>query len=386
MRILQFQYYDKADSWQLEPVEFGDLSLLVGVSGVGKTKTLRAISNVAEIAHGTSGNGVAWEIKFRTDDGVECDWQGEFENLGSARDISDYFKGSSHNIDKDEIQNDPPIIISESLFVDGQQIVRRNENEIVFRERPTLRLSPNESVISLLKQEDDIAPIHRSFRRIVIAKSLTGGKIVNFNKLAEKYCSLSEIQNSDLDTLLKLALLNRCESKVFEEIKSKFISIFPQVEDVKTEILASLSQEDVSLEVTQFPFFQVKEKNVDRWILPWELANGMLKSLGVISDLYLLPAGSVVLIDEIENSLGINCIDAIGDLLSAKRDIQMIVTSHHPYIINTIDMKHWKILTRRGAVVRIRGAKDFERLSKKSMHDNFTRLLEIDEIVQGVEE
>jgi predicted ATPase len=182
---------------------------------------------------------------------------------------------------------------------------------------------------------------------------------------------------------LKLALLNEHEPQIFEEIKDKFITVFPHVEDVKVE---TLSQEDLPFDITLFPFFQVKEKNIDRWILPWELASGMLKSLGIISDIYLLPPGSVLLIDELENSLGVNCIDAIGDLLSAKQEIQLIVTSHHPYIINTIDMKYWKILTRHGAVVRIRNARDFERLSKKSMHDNFTRLLEIDEITQGVED
>ncbi len=37
---------------QLEPVEFGDLNLLVGVYGVGKTQFLKAIMNLTKIANG----------------------------------------------------------------------------------------------------------------------------------------------------------------------------------------------------------------------------------------------------------------------------------------------------------------------------------------------
>lgn len=379
MKIHEFSYRDNATSWELEPVVFEDLNLLVGVSGVGKTMTLKAITSLIDISDGESANGVEWTITFTDEVDRECVWKGKFSNFGLERELRNYF---TRVIKDDDEAPELPTLLYEEIVVDGKEIARRNESDIVFKSQPTLKLSPNESIVKLLKEEADIAPIHKSFTRIVWSRDFRGGRIVEFDKLLEKYKSLEEIQDANLDTFLKLALLKEHEPRIFEEIKDIFINIFPHVEDIKID---TISQCDLPLQIAEFPFFQVKEKNVERWFYPWELANGMLKTLSVVSDLYLLPLRSVVLIDEFENSLGVNCIDAVGDFLSQNRDIQLIVTSHHPYIINTINMDYWKILTRRGGVVRVRRAEDFERLAKKSLHDNFTRLLEIDEIVQGVD-
>lgn len=381
MKITKFSFKDNANSWQIDQFDLGNLNLLVGVSGVGKTMTLSAINSLSRIANGASVNGVEWNVSFLTDEGIPCLWQGKFENLGIEKDIIGYFENPTEKDDEVDSEENSPKVVFEILEINNQEIIKRDEKNIFFRENPTIKLSPNESAISLLKQEEDIRPVFHSLKKIERSKAMNSGRIVDFNKLLIKYSNLESIQNSGFDFFLKIALTQRNVPEVFEKIKRSFISIFPHVEDVKTE---SLNQPELPLQVSQFPFFQVKEKNIDRWILPWELANGMLKSLSVISDMYLSSPKSVLLIDEFENSLGVNCIDAIGDLLSQSTELQIIVTSHHPYIINTIDMQYWKILTRFGGNVRVREAKDFERLSKQSLHDNFSRLLEIDEITQGV--
>jgi AAA15 family ATPase/GTPase len=384
MKITKFRFADHANSWQVDKFDLGNLNLLVGVSGVGKTMTLTAISYLSRIANGSSINGIEWDVAFTTDEGVDCNWQGKFENLGVEKDIVGYFSNPTEKEEDDDtdVDEDAPKVISETLEANGKQIIRRDESNIYFQGSPTIKLSPTESVIKLLNQEDDIRPIFQSLKKIIRSSPKIGGRIVDFQKTLAKYPTLEAIQNSDFDFFLKIALTNKNVPSVFRKIKEDFIRIFPQIEDVKIE---PINQADLPLQVSQFPFFQIKEKNVDKWILPWELASGMLKSLSVISNMYLLPSNSILLIDELENSLGVNCIDAIGNLLLHKHNLQIIVTSHHPYIINTIDLKYWKILTRKGGVVRVRESKDFERLSKQSLHDNFSRLLEIDEIIQGVE-
>lgn len=382
MKITKFKFADSANSWQVDTFDLGNLNLLVGVSGVGKTMTLTAISSLERISNGVSINGVEWDATFTTDEGINCRWQGKFENLGLEKDIIEYFANPSEKDDKDDVEKNAPKILLEILEINGQVVIQRDEGNIYFHEEPTIKLSPTESAIKLLNQEDEIRPIFQSLNKIVRSTAKFGGRIVDFQKTLAKYPNLEDIQNSGVDYFLKIALASRNAPSIFQKIKENFINIFPHIEEVRIE---PINQAEIPMEVSQFPFFQVKEKNIDKWILPWELANGMLKTLSVISDMYLLPSNSVVLIDELENSLGVNCIDAIGDLLSQKHNLQIIVTSHHPYIINTIDMKYWKILTRRGGIVHVRESKDFERLSKQSLHDNFSRLLEIDEIIQGVE-
>ena len=69
MKILELAYEDKATGWKLNPVQFSDLNLLVGVSGVGKTKILKAILNIKKIVEGESLYSVKWSIDFLTNDG-----------------------------------------------------------------------------------------------------------------------------------------------------------------------------------------------------------------------------------------------------------------------------------------------------------------------------
>jgi predicted ATPase len=80
MKIKKLWYYDDEYKWKLESVDFlANLNLLVGISGAGKTRILRAIRNLRSIANGASLNGVAWNVCFLTDDGREYFWKGKFE-------------------------------------------------------------------------------------------------------------------------------------------------------------------------------------------------------------------------------------------------------------------------------------------------------------------
>jgi Fe-S cluster assembly ATPase SufC len=101
-----------------------------------------------------------------------------------------------------------------------------------------------------------------------------------------------------------------------------------------------------------------------------------------ISQLYLSAEGTIILIDEFENSLGVNCIDTVSNLLLENRDLQFIITSHHPYIINKIGMEHWKIVTRRGGVVTVKDASHFN--LGKSSHQAFMQLINLDAYSEGI--
>jgi hypothetical protein len=63
--------------------------------------------------------------------------------------------------------------------------------------------------------------------------------------------------------------------------------------------------------------------------------------------------------------------------------MQFILTSHHPYIINNIDLTDWKIVTRKGGIVRV---KDAEQLHLgRSKHQAFIQLMNLDEYREGIE-
>ncbi len=141
MKILNLQYEDKALKWSLEKANFENLTLLVGASGVGKTQILNSIMKLKAIADGKSISGIKWNIEFLTLSNELYTWSGEFENKGDV-DFSDD--------DDDDIKRNKPSIISESLSLNGKEIINRNSESIYFNEVKTVKLPNQQSIIYLL--------------------------------------------------------------------------------------------------------------------------------------------------------------------------------------------------------------------------------------------
>ncbi|MEG4801493.1 ATP-binding protein [Microcoleus sp. ARI1-B5] len=371
MRIKKVAFWDNVLEWRFEPIYFSNLALLVGVSGVGKTQILKGISRLKEIANGASLNGLAWDITFSTiDDDVEYQWQGEFETKKNPVIIPNQ-EDEAHNCR----------IVREHLSRNGDIIIERTPTEIKFKGNITPKLSPFQSAVQILNQEEDISPVHQDFNKITYSGNLSS--VNEFYDIPIRLIStilrsdilLEQVKSSNLPIQVKIALIYR-NSNIFNELKRAFIEAFPQVEDIKIEPV-----EDDDSSFTSFPI-QIKEKNVNNWISQDNISSGMLKTLILISELYLLPEGTVILIDEFENSLGINCIDVVTDLIVENRNIQFILTSHHPYIINNISMEYWKIVTRKGGVVTVTDAKDLN--LGKSRHQAFTQLINLEEYSEGI--
>ena len=149
MKIKKVAFWDNLREWRVEPICFSNLALLVGVSGVGKTKILEGILSLQKIANGVSLNGLAWDITFSTVndvDDVEYRWQGEFES-----------KKNLPIILNEEDETNEFRIVREYLLREGNVIIERTPNEIIFKGNTTPKLSPFQSVVEILNQEDDIS-------------------------------------------------------------------------------------------------------------------------------------------------------------------------------------------------------------------------------------
>jgi hypothetical protein len=381
MRIEQFEYRNNALEWQLERMTFSDLTLLVGISGVGKTQILQALLSVKSIAEGKSKNGVRWDVTFSTKEGRKFRWFGEFDTRPSM--IPDEFEF----LVDDESQREKPEILSETLLADDKELVRRTQSEIWFEGKKTPKLSSNSSVISLLSEEDSIKPASRAFHRILYSdqslshRSFRLVEFSKFEKLAAKYDSLDKIQESDLPTHFKLALVYKLHPTVFASIRDRFLEIFPQVTDIRVE---PPKERDTPIFISEVPVVQIRESGVSSWIDQGKISSGMLRTLFHIAEMYLWPDGTVILIDEFENSLGVNCIDVLTeDLLKQNRRLQFVLTSHHPYIINNIGPKHWKVVHRKGGVVTTHDASALG--FGDSSHEAFIQLINSDTFREGIE-
>ncbi|HSO00009.1 MAG TPA: AAA family ATPase, partial [Candidatus Nanopelagicales bacterium] len=132
--------------------------------------------------------------------------------------------------------------------------------------------------------------------------------------------------------------------------------------------------------------FCLKERGVETWIRASAISSGMRRTLNHLVDIFLAPPGAVVIIDEFENSLGKNCMPALTDFIRSRApDLQFLITSHHPYIINNIPIHTWKLVRRRGSHVSVLSAREIPALQEASHHDAFDRLLNLPEFEEGVE-
>lgn len=316
MKLLSVKYENKEQEWKFDKIQFFDLTLLVGISGVGKTQILRSIYDLKRIANGSSENGIEWEVEFQTLNGNTYIWKGEFENIKSEGD-------SLLNIIDFDSDSTKPKIITEELFdkSNNKFVIKRNTESFLFNDKEMPKLASNESSINILKEEKLVEDIYRAFK-LIILRDHTQKEGVRFSglsikKLKEKYDTFEKIKDSDLDTFHKLALIYDISRSTFNEIKNRFIEVFQQIEDLKVE---PIQEHEFSNFVFEASVIQIKEKGVNKWIPHNRISSGMLRTLLHIAEMYLWNTGTVVLIDEFENSLGINCINVLTEDIMYEND------------------------------------------------------------------
>lgn len=382
MKISQLKYEDLDSGWALDNVSFKNTTLLVGASGVGKTQILEALMRLKDISNGKSFSGVKWELNFEILNKKTVSWTGEFEK-----------KGFGYFLDEDEKDYEQIGIIHESLSINGKSVITRKFGKIEFNDYKIPKLASHISAINILKQEDIIDPIFRALQNIIFTdhsdsnrrENIVNTELLEAEKLLKKYNTIEKIRESELKLNTKLFLCFHNAKKVATQIKNRFLEVFPFVIDIRYEPLQNELKAPAF--VRALPFIQLKEANVDNWIPQFKLSSGMIRTLKHISAIYLCSEGTVLLIDEFENSLGVNCIDELtSEIFSGeKRNLQFIITSHHPYILNRIEPSNWKLVTRYGSNVKARDAANYVDFSK-SKQTAFIQLTQLDEFNTGIGE
>ena len=407
MKIREISFKNNAHPWELVNTKFSDLTLLVGVSGVGKTQILNNIMKLVNISTGHVCNGVEWDLHFIGDNEENYRWTGEFESIKGLRKQS----FSEKDINGQQAARIPRLL-TEKLYLENELVFERKESQVKYENKETPKISPYKSVLNLFTTEDKISPVKKAFEKIVFLDYQAEKKRITIRPLKELEIfykvalEAKKVKDKQLDDLKKSPVVKESESfsqkidhmlpaffeemvqirsmilpklfiayyekEVFKEIVEDFKDIFPQVEEVRFELLEDIDAYEL----------QIKERGTG-WISMNEISSGMLKTLLHLAEIKLMADGYVILIDEFENSLGVNCIDTVAeDLLKPGRDLQYIITSHHPYIINNIEMKYWKVVMRDGTKVSTKNADELK--LGKSKHQAFKQLLNLDEFTGGI--
>lgn len=357
-------------------IKFGRLNLIVGYSATGKTRLLNTIFNGARLV----------TIKNEFYIGA---WDMTFEHAGKT------YRWVIETGGNDDYNDDAAKVLKERVSViendEEKIVVNRDTETFTFDNKDLPKLSPRESSISILQDEELIHPLYEAMQCIV-RRNFSGSDLeveAGYQAVPQKFLQKVKktkdkelLFSSGLNLSGKLHVLSLHFKGVYEQICKEFLSIFPFVSQVKL-----LDAEDFNYSHPGVvPVFALKEKGIDSWIPLKEFSSGMRKVLLILTDIFTLPKeGGVYLIDEYENSLGINAINFFPSiLLEADTPSQFILTSHHPYIIGNVPVKDWIILHRKGTEVSVKQGDELEEQFGKSRQQAFIQLINDPFYTEGI--
>lgn len=374
MKILTYRYWQTGtQKWEISEVELQKVNLLVGDSASGKTRFLNTLFNLGSIASGSKNLGSGcWKITFEHK-GVNYRWEIE----------SDKDDDGVHFVNSE-------ILIKKGESGREQKIVVRDKDSFKFLGKKIPKLKKTQVSISLLEEEDEIKPLRKGFGNI-LRRNFSSNALDNTTRvelipgfLLDENMDLEKLYHLDTSINLKLYYLSKKYPEIYKSICDQYLSIFSFIKRCDMKNLKEFSSQAPKTGLV--PVFSIKERNIESWIPLDQLSSGMKKVLLILTDSHIAPDGSIYLIDEYENSLGINPINFFPSFLDdLAKDIQYLITSHHPYIINNIPVENWLIFHRKGPNVKIRyGEENLKRFSK-SKQQKFIQLVNDPFYMEGIE-
>ena len=239
------------------------------------------------------------------------------------------------------------------MEINGELIFQRRQDVLTMKGYEKLPIpNRNISVFEQYSGEEELVRISYGFwnmslmdREFYAKKSVSKEELeINIEKLSTRKIVFGQSDNpliNYIPTISRLQYIKKNQRELYSVILESIQGVFNEIEEVDVVYNASKNIYVMAINV------------YGKQLLQDDISNGMMKTIHYIINLYTLAKGSVVLIDEFENGLGVNCIDVLYDLLIDERDdLQFIITSHHPKIINGINKEDWKIIEREGSVIK----------------------------------
>lgn len=377
--ILSYYYRGATeDTWVFEETPLDRVNLLVGASGSGKTRFLNTLFNFGlSVVKGARFAKGTWKLTVSTDNyEYKWDYEGVGDLASGDRDTTD--------ITNDRIEISREVVTRKQIHpaTFPEEIVNRHHGEFYFCGKKLPKLEKDKMSVTLLKEEETIQPLYDLFAKIQRRKFHTDAldSATAISPISPEL--IQTVRGEGIDGLwrhefplsVKLFFLKEIVPSTFEVVMEIFRGIFPTITECE---IRQIESPRIRIDYRGIlPALLIREKGIRKWIPLHELSSGMQKVLLIVTDVLTLPKGSTYIIDEYENSLGVNAIDFLPQfLVNHGEDIQFFITTHHPYLINSMPMNSWKVFHRSGCNVSIRAGTEFEKKYGKSKQKAFIQLI-----------
>ena len=220
MRLMKYQFDEpSSDGWHFSPVELGNVNLIVGDTGSGKTRFLNTIFNLGLATVGGQQLRIAFPSNLPTTFEPTLSaqiplpapvlWKLTFQHKGVQYEWE--ISTSRNSLNQNFVEHE-----SLKRFTDqkSETLVTRNPTDFTFQGSPLPRMRTDSLSVSILREEDAIRPIHEGFsmimRRNFFSDALQAVLPVSIpepSALRRRYDSLYELYKMDFPINLKLKLL-----------------------------------------------------------------------------------------------------------------------------------------------------------------------------------
>ncbi|WP_016956367.1 AAA family ATPase [Catenovulum agarivorans] len=370
MRIDSIFHYDSDTKIKIDNVKFNRFNVLVGVSGAGKTSIINSLMAIVEILKGRSAAAEEWLIKFTDNSGNSIEWSGKYAD--------------ESEIDKDG--DESAELLNEQIVLNGDVLLNKSDGEIFYDGTKLPSLDKYKSLIYLLRDDSKITEIHKALNSIIIVDSNSRGysdphatPVLNsaLNKkikseIHNKEASINKLSttHNEMNCRERIYYAKAYDKKRFSDFEFCFSNIFPEVKHVKPTVVKAIVDPENGIEKSLIVIDLELENGTK--VNQFHISSGMFKSMMIISELFFGSSHAPIIIDEVENSLGINCLPDVLEELQMSEN-QVILTTHHPRIINNVEPNNWKIITRNGSDIVAKEAEQI--INSSSNHDKFIQLI-----------
>lgn len=310
MYIKSFEY--NSNTWKLDTIYLNQLNLIVGKNAAGKSRTLKALVDVAKLIKGESVVEIfphRCTIVFADSDNKELQYS---------------YKWSGKEI------------IMEAMKVEGQ--------EVIFRDAKHAKLKGVE--------------INPPTNKLIIQTQRDTSKFPEFETVIGWAEHTRGFSFSELTSLHSFSISSMfSDSIVFDEMYEKIGDdgeIF--IKNAMCSLGYNINRIN-KLKVKDFNIIYLHEDGVDIPLISSSLSNGMLRVFYMLAYMLYISTNEgakTFLVDDLGEGLDFSRSSRLSKIMfdyCEAHGIQLIVTSNDSFLLNAIDLNNWIILRRTGKKV-----------------------------------
>lgn len=312
-----------------EPLLFGNINLVIGQNATGKSNTLAALRDLADLV---SGVRKIESLLYKT-----FDYMVLFENNGTP---------ISYRLVVDKGQ-----VIDECLSVDGVERYNRKEKFMYYEQQSTnleFETSPEEIGVARIdsKQQSYMEPLYLWGRNL------------------SHYEFGSSLGKNMLVRDLAMAVTENIKPRETEKVSAFFAKAIQQFANIQDVVISDMREIGYQLtEIKSSPLknipingygIAVKEEGLEDYTDQQEMSQGMFRALSIIIQIeYSLLANmpSCILIDDIGEGLDYERSQKLITLIMEKASnngLQVIMTTNDRFVMNNIPLLYWHVINRTG--------------------------------------